>query len=100
MEWVKEKIERFYYEAPQYTETDHVIVWKLRSDGMAFYQAGKAENMRRLDIIPGGRVAHRFDGWLNDERWKALKFTEAQFDEIVFNHMKYHHGAEITIDDL
>ena len=100
MEWVKEKIERYYYEAPQYTETDHVCVWRHRSDGMVFYQTGKAENMRRLDLVEGGRIASIFDGWVNDETWRAQKFTEAQFDEIVLNHMRNYHGCEITIDDL
>lgn len=94
MEWIKERVMRCRVETPTDRNPDKRIHFRLRSDGMMFYQV----------ITQGGPLdtpqllQEKFDGFLA-EKAQHLPVDESGFDATFETNLMKTRGKEVQISD-
>jgi hypothetical protein len=99
MQWLKERIFEFQRQDPNYVDVDHVFFLLHRSDGVMFYQLDRTALLQKCDVDPGGRLAYRYERFLN-ETTNAPKVDAEVYSAEFERLMRKYNGTEITRDDL
>ena len=94
MEWVKRRVFRFQKEDPCHTEVDHVVFFRLRSDGTMWYQVSRLSMSDIFHRVPGGWLNHCWERFLN-EKTNAPSLSPGQFHLYFELEMRHLRGVEL-----
>jgi hypothetical protein len=96
MEWVKRRVFQFQKEYLCHTELDHVIFFRLRSDGTMWYQVSRLSMADMIHRLPGGWLHDKWKRFVSEET-DAPKYTSEEFDKEFEALMISRHGVEVEL---
>lgn len=96
MEWVKRRVFEFRKEDPCHMELEHVVFFRLRSDGTMWYQVSRLSMADMIHRLPGGWLHDKWERF-SKEKTDAPKVSNEEFDKEFAACMNRMGGVEVEL---